>query len=365
MSDVPDDHEVDEMHAVAAMSDVDVMEAFLGAQPECQDYFAALDRRALEKLALEAKARASEATVGPWGHKAGMLKHYVFSNDEREDFGFSQQIFHWEDGHEVPAEANCVFVAHARTDVPALADAVLRLLGENRRLRSAVMVAKREATAGAVAIDPGFGVSVPDCGDRMPAIYVDRADCDPGFGVEAPGTGDACVLVRDIEPSVGDVDGYGASATEGDDDDIPPPPRTPHWSPFLAREYIEVLKDGMSRAANDLSEDIERLERVNDEYLSHPALMRAFVRGASGIDLAFDETLIFFYAICLGNEEVFDELTRKHTALERALSNPEADWKPHQRAWLMVQEAFLARPDLKELERIAEAGPGAAVPTAG
>jgi hypothetical protein len=108
--------------------------ACLAAQPPHPQ---APDLDAAEKLARGAKTRADAATPGPWKHTPGvMYKHYCHSTDGRNDFGFSLQVMHWKDGHEVPAEANCVFVAHARADVPLLANHVLALAAEVRRLRS-------------------------------------------------------------------------------------------------------------------------------------------------------------------------------------------------------------------------------------
>lgn len=70
------------------------------------------------------RAICNAATVGPWGYKGGALKHYAFSLDEREDFGVSLQSLHWNDGHDVPAEANARFIAAARTRWPAALDAL-------------------------------------------------------------------------------------------------------------------------------------------------------------------------------------------------------------------------------------------------
>lgn len=76
------------------------------------------------------EARCNAATRGPWGHKEGTLKQYVFSLDPGEDFGFKLQNQHWEDGRDVPAKANALFVAHARTDLPALVARVRKLEAE-------------------------------------------------------------------------------------------------------------------------------------------------------------------------------------------------------------------------------------------
>ena len=78
------------------------------------------DYLSAEQLA-EIDACANAATPGPWIYKAGVaLKRYVHSADPGEDFGISLQSMHWQDGREVPAEANARFIASARSDVPAL-----------------------------------------------------------------------------------------------------------------------------------------------------------------------------------------------------------------------------------------------------
>lgn len=135
----------------------------------------------LERMAREASERASKATAGPWGHKAGVLKHYCFSTDEREDFGFSQQTLHWEDGHEVPAEANCIFVAHAREDVPALHGAVEELAAEVRRLRKREtrLTHERNALGQAIleaALKAGIYSGVPVTGPELILLVQEMAE---------------------------------------------------------------------------------------------------------------------------------------------------------------------------------------------
>jgi hypothetical protein len=61
-----------------------------------------------------------EATPGPWGYKAGILKHYAFSLDEGEDFGVSLQELHWRDGRAVPAASNAQLLPAMRNALPAL-----------------------------------------------------------------------------------------------------------------------------------------------------------------------------------------------------------------------------------------------------
>jgi hypothetical protein len=86
----------------------------------------------LDLAAIEARLKA--ATPGPWGYKAGFLKHYVFSLDAQEDFGISLQELHWNDGHEVPAAANAQFIANAPTDIAALIAEVRRLRREVNKM---------------------------------------------------------------------------------------------------------------------------------------------------------------------------------------------------------------------------------------
>jgi hypothetical protein len=64
------------------------------------------------------------ATPGPWGYKAGVLKHYVFSTDPREELGFSLQEMHWRDGQDTKAEHNAPLIAALRNIAPDLLAAV-------------------------------------------------------------------------------------------------------------------------------------------------------------------------------------------------------------------------------------------------
>jgi hypothetical protein len=119
------------------------------------------------------------------------------------------------------------------------------------------------------------------------------------------------------------------------------------WSPALASRYIDILA---ADAAAD-SGEVARLKRATPEDVSHPALMRAFVRGACGFDLALDEEeMTLFYAVCLGDADVFGELVERLDAMDR-------DWLGGESVaqWIETMEAFWARPDVVELKRIAEA----------
>jgi hypothetical protein len=120
------------------------------------------------------------------------------------------------------------------------------------------------------------------------------------------------------------------------------------WSPALAARYIDILA---ADAAAD-SGEVARLKRATPEDLAHPALMRAFVRGACGFDLAHDaEEQTLFYAVCLGDTELFDELVERLDALDRS-------WTARDGAgerWREALDSFWARPDVGEMKRIAEA----------
>ncbi len=121
------------------------------------------------------------------------------------------------------------------------------------------------------------------------------------------------------------------------------------WNSDLAREYIDHLIEDMPTWANDTTEDVRRLQQISDLDLSHPALTRAFVRGACGFDLALDESMIFFYAICLGDPIVVDGLLVRDDLMRRS---GYADGPT--KAWHVAQDAFWTRPDIGELQRIAE-----------
>lgn len=118
------------------------------------------------------------------------------------------------------------------------------------------------------------------------------------------------------------------------------------WSPSLAERYIDILA---ADAAADAGE-VARLRRATPEDVSHPALMRAFVRGACGFDLAHDaEEQTLFYAVCLGDADVFGELVERLQAMDRYRGRDGAVER-----WSESLAAFWARPDIAELERIAE-----------
>ncbi len=92
-----------------------------------------MDRDALRKLALEALVRAEQATQGPWrcfnGYK---LADYHGGKLACERIGpEAGGGLTTTGGQDIMAsKADFEFVAHARSDVPALARAVLALLDE-------------------------------------------------------------------------------------------------------------------------------------------------------------------------------------------------------------------------------------------
>jgi len=79
------------------------------------------NEREMETAAAEIMALDGRATAAPWGEKCGVVKHYVFSKDPREDFGASLQEMHWNDGHVVPAHDNASLIAFYRNYAPSLA----------------------------------------------------------------------------------------------------------------------------------------------------------------------------------------------------------------------------------------------------
>ncbi|MGK3981347.1 hypothetical protein WMF38_57650 [Sorangium sp. So ce118] len=120
------------------------------------------------------------------------------------------------------------------------------------------------------------------------------------------------------------------------------------WSPAIAERYIDILA---ADAAADAAE-VSRLRRATPEDLTHPAVLRAFVRGACGFDVAHDaDEQTLFYAVCLGDAEVFSELVERREALDR-------DWFGDRagREWQASLDAFWARADIEEIERVAQGG---------
>jgi hypothetical protein len=101
------------------------------------------DLTAIENLARDAKERAEKATPGPW--VANGQENYgsrVVSDDAHgvtigwfgENGAYTKAGFHVVSSGE--AGANAVLCAASRTDVPALADAVLQLVQRVRELEN-------------------------------------------------------------------------------------------------------------------------------------------------------------------------------------------------------------------------------------
>jgi hypothetical protein len=88
-----------------------------------------IDPAALAAQAQEAKQRAEAATSGPWTlRNEGIEEFYApFWRVGEEILVFSDDT--------LPAPPDAVFIAHARTDLPDLAEAVLALLAERETLR--------------------------------------------------------------------------------------------------------------------------------------------------------------------------------------------------------------------------------------
>ena len=77
-----------------------------------------------KRLATEAKARADKATPGPWKDEYG--------NDDTSHIRDSNGDYMFE---VLGQYTDTEFIAHARTDVPTLADAVLALIERNAQLQ--------------------------------------------------------------------------------------------------------------------------------------------------------------------------------------------------------------------------------------
>lgn len=66
----------------------------------------------------EIAARVEAATPAPWHFAQGTLKCWVRSEDD--NLRLSLQMLDYDDGHEVSACENALFIAHSREDVPWL-----------------------------------------------------------------------------------------------------------------------------------------------------------------------------------------------------------------------------------------------------
>lgn len=117
----------------------------------------------------------------------------------------------------------------------------------------------------------------------------------------------------------------------------------------MARRWLDSYIEDSTDAANDLSEDVRRLKLAIELDTSHPQIFRAFVRGACGFDIALDCSMIFFLAMCIGDESTYTELHDKHSALEFCYGNKDPQFATAQSRWLEVQETFMNRVDVLAL----------------
>lgn len=96
----------------------------------------------LKKLALEAKARLDGVSMGPW--RAGTTWQYNVFIPYPQGIGPERVLLRMNTAF--PHEVDARFIAAAREDVPALADAVLELVAEVARLRAVVVDDSEDAT---------------------------------------------------------------------------------------------------------------------------------------------------------------------------------------------------------------------------
>lgn len=105
----------------------------------------------------EIRARAEKATPGPWkwaNHDcAGGLTEWIEGPDGKCVPGIALfDCFYFE-----PQGSNAAFIAHARTDIPALLSAVEALQAEVATARDTAAREMREACAAACDIDGTYG----------------------------------------------------------------------------------------------------------------------------------------------------------------------------------------------------------------
>lgn len=106
-----------------------------------------LTTEVLTQVQLEAiRKRASLATEGPWatgtGYEQASRGNYVFTTE-----GFGAIVAAECGGDCVLEDADAEFIAHARTDIPALLAEVERLRAENTDLRIKIDVTDQSAEA--------------------------------------------------------------------------------------------------------------------------------------------------------------------------------------------------------------------------
>lgn len=106
------------------------------------------------------------------------------------------------------------------------------------------------------------------------------------------------------------------------------------WSPALARDFVADMIERKRGAVNDLSDEIERLDRMEDEDFASPEIFRAYVRGACGYDVAKDCTMQKFAYVVAGDRHMYMQDREWDERIEKACADGTyAEIEPALTAW--------------------------------
>ena len=127
------------------------------------------------RLPLDAKA-----TPEPWGHGEGVCGPYIDyqANKPEWEVNHSGRDTVWLGGG--VNESDRDFIAHARTDVPALVAEVERLAAENARLRAEVDSLRSDLSAARAALDGEREALAVICDEQASLAKRDRCHAEAG-----------------------------------------------------------------------------------------------------------------------------------------------------------------------------------------
>jgi len=101
-----------------------------------------MTKQELDKI----RARCEAATEGPWHTMVSLTHSHIHCEDEHNNYiGLADGMMR--------AEPNGVFIAHARTDVPALLDEVKRLRSELEKIEDVGRTRSGRTAESQIAFD--------------------------------------------------------------------------------------------------------------------------------------------------------------------------------------------------------------------
>ena len=117
------------------------------------------------ELARECREQADKATPGPWAQLDGFPKYIVLAAERGRPIGWL----------EMPLLDDMAFIASARTDVPALCDAVEAQAAEIGRLRAALESAEELLSLGPMSTVMNKDLNELAHMEQVIVAFVDRA----------------------------------------------------------------------------------------------------------------------------------------------------------------------------------------------